>query len=742
MEELAQSAREVLNTMENDGRGEIYIINFVKFRRAIRTELPEGDKPQVQVMEKVQQALNRLDQRMDSIEKATTAIKANSNDTVHTNKQSKWDKGPAPAPPSLPTSNGSSSIGVSPAELREDREIIVKIRDSDTRETLRRRTPREIVEQAERTREQAARGKPVPPWWWLPLLSGEGSPLWGSAHVRKPTWGVVARGIDTKTMLLTQESMAGMAKELVRQNSHSWGDTQVEILHLGWLVKPGKRREGSIIIEFTDPVVANQAITQGTLWQHQVHQTTRFCREGRSKLCLKCQKPGHVHSQCLNEYQCGHCAKQHPTWECAKQGTSKETTKGSTTTSQSQQGLDTPIHAPQQTAQRTTIYRAAPTSNRTVIASHPTENAPHPTENASHPTKEIRRMYTKVGVEKPQREKEPSHVMRTRSRTSEDDDLPIIPEELAETASAVSQSARSLRSQNQETMQFMTDPEKQLQTSYKKRRMTAPADDMAEDYVMDEQPERLGDTNWYDTKLLKSTKMRKRSSMMRRSTVMIQEQTPTTPPHLNELLPNNSIQCTQRPSSHGLISVRQSSPESGCDCGSGTLDQLSINNNPLPKQGHPPTSLPKELEGERARVCLFVSKRIDPGSWSCKTVSKGYQLLKLRRNHLDDWITDMAKNEQASVLDLTFVSNTLAERVVECQVGTDHGSDHYPVVTTIDIGTPPYEPPKRRNWKATDDKKLIEFIERQLTNTTTNTNNTTTPIPPTPKPHNSRRCGG
>ncbi|KAG0161610.1 hypothetical protein PDIDSM_9145 [Penicillium digitatum] len=101
------------------------------------------------------------------------------------------------------------------------------------------------------------------------------------------------------------------------------------------------------------------------------------------------------------------------------------------------------------------------------------------------------------------------------------------------------------------------------------------------------------------------------------------------------------------------------------------------------------------------------------------------------------------RNEQASVLDLTFVSNTLAERVVECQVGTDHGSDHYPVVTTIDIGTPPYEPPKRRNWKATDDKKLIEFIERQLTNTTTNTNNTTHQYHhQPPKPHNSRRCGG
>ncbi|KAG0156815.1 hypothetical protein PDIDSM_3996 [Penicillium digitatum] len=448
MEELAQSAREVLNTMENDGRGEIYIINFVKSVE--------------------QYALNSL----KGTNRSYDGDQSNSNDTVHTNKQ--FERlgsllGTAPEmgtrdrlrpPPSLPTSNGSSSIGVSPAELREDREIIVKIRDSDTRETLRRRTPREIVEQAERTREQAARRKASAPLGWLPLLAAKEADM-----------GVVARGIDTKTMLLTQESMAGMAKELVRQNSHSWGDTQVEILHLGWLVKPGKRREGSIIIEFTDPVVANQAITQGTLWQHQVHQTTRFCREGRSKLCLKCQKPGHPSIP-----------------SCATPLPAKETTKGSTTTSQSQQGLDTPIHAPQQTAQRTTIYRAAPTSNRTVIASHPTENAPHPTENASHPTKEIRRMYTKVGVEKPQRRKEPSHVMRTRSRTSEDDDLPIIPEELAETASAVSQSARSLRSQNQETMQFMTDPEKQLQTSYKKRRMTAPADDMAEDYVMDEQP--------------------------------------------------------------------------------------------------------------------------------------------------------------------------------------------------------------------------------------------------------------
>ncbi|KAG0160618.1 hypothetical protein PDIDSM_8148 [Penicillium digitatum] len=730
MEELAQSAREVLNTMENE--------------------------------------------------------KSNSNDTVHTNKQ--FERlgsllGTAPEmgtrdrlrpPPSLPTSNGSSSIGVSPAELREDREIIVKIRDSDTRETLRRRTPREIVEQAERTREQAARRK-------------ASAPLGGGCHF------LAAKVLPSGDVKMTANSASGA--ELLRKhadgcsaryryeddavdtgvdggdgegagtpNSHSWGDTQVEILHLGWLVKPGKRREGSIIIEFTDPVVANQAITQGTLWQHQVHQTTRFCREGLSK-----------------RYQCGHCAKQHPTWECAKQGDVEVKCANCGGGHRPTSDACEYHYLPVPTGTRYPNPRAAANctahddiSGSTYIESDgdriasDRERTSSDRERIASDKRNSEDVY-KGWVEKPQRRKEPSHVMRTRSRTSEDDDLPIIPEELAETASAVSQSARSLRSQNQETMQFMTDPEKQLQTSYKKRRMTAPADDMAEDYVMDEQPERLGDTNWYDTKLLKSTKMRKRSSMML----------------MASFLSDKAVQKAD------VIAVQEP-----------WINSQSTTTH-YPNKATHQLVFPKELEGERARVCLFVSKRIDPGSWSCKTVSKGYQLLKLRRNHLDGWtdlfmhniynnddgetveklnrelaqrpyaehiligdmnlhhptwsgigskakataaaerLLDIAgihnlslttetgsptwrRNEQASVLDLTFVSNTLAERVVECQVGTDHGSDHYPVVTTIDIGTPPYEPPKRRNWKATDDKKLIEFIERQLTNTTTNTNNTTT----------------
>jgi hypothetical protein len=582
MNELAHGAREVLNAMENDGIGEIYIINFIKSVEQYALNAPKGDKSQV--IEKVQQALDRLDQRMETIEKATapSTQTSNSNDpAAFWARLQKWGQGTGSGPPpSLPrsSSNGSSSVGVSLAELREDREIIVKIRDSDTRESLRRRTPREIVEQAERTREQAARKKASAPLGGgchflaakvlpsgdikMTANSASGAEIlrkhadgWlksfgPAAHVRRPTWGVVARGVDTKTMALSPETMEVMAKELIRQNSHSWGDSyedrEVEILHLGWLIKPGKRREGSIVIEFTDPVVANQAIAQGTLWHHQVHQTTRFCREGRSKLCLKCQKPGHVHSQCLNEHQCGHCAKGHPTWECPSKHSDtvveikcancgaghrptsdackvrtaakeeaklalansplyhriplhfrkkeREAAKSSTTTSQSQEkGLDTSIHAPQQRAVRrtTAVHRETTTSHpvedtaqQAMIVSQPVIAKTKPSNRIPMPaSSEIRRMYANVGIEKPARktrQKEPGPAMRTRSRTSEDDDLPTMPEELAESAIVASQSARSLRSQNQAPMQFMTDPERQLQL-HKKRRITAPADVMEED---------------------------------------------------------------------------------------------------------------------------------------------------------------------------------------------------------------------------------------------------------------------
>ncbi|RWQ91216.1 hypothetical protein C8Q69DRAFT_194482 [Paecilomyces variotii] len=103
--------------------------------------------------------------------------------------------------------------------------------------------------------------------------------------VQEPLWGVVAYNVPVKSMKLTPETMTNVAAELLAQNN--WGEA-ARIQYVGWLKRPGARAEGSVLIEFTSPIVANHAIVTGVVYGKQIHHAVRFCWEGRTKLCRKC----------------------------------------------------------------------------------------------------------------------------------------------------------------------------------------------------------------------------------------------------------------------------------------------------------------------------------------------------------------------------------------------------------------------------------------------------------------------
>ncbi|OXV05450.1 hypothetical protein Egran_06782, partial [Elaphomyces granulatus] len=69
-----------------------------------------------------------------------------------------------------------------------------------------------------------------------------------------------------------------------------------------------------------------------------------------------------------------------------------------------------------------------------------------------------------------------------------------------------------------------------------------------------------------------------------------------------------------------------------------------------------------------------------------------------------------SRGEQRTTVDLTFVSQTLSERLIVNEVAEDvsDDSDHHPIRTVIDTTTVAGEPPKRRNFKLMDTKKLVE----------------------------------
>ncbi|OQD64940.1 hypothetical protein PENANT_c416G08912, partial [Penicillium antarcticum] len=226
-----------------------------------------------------------------------------------------WQRDLAKAAAPNTRSNGTSSPGVPEIELREDREVIVKV--GPNREQIRGLSPKDLVERAERQKTISARQSSG-------VLAGQASfvaarklpsgdvamiansaagaevlrkyPTWLRAFgpgsvIQEPSWGVVAYHIPVRSMKITPETMTDLAAELLRQNN--WGEDS-GIQYLGWLTRPGERAEGSILIEFTSPVVANRAIITG----------------------VEMPKTGHIQSHCSNVFKCGHCAGGHPTWEC------------------------------------------------------------------------------------------------------------------------------------------------------------------------------------------------------------------------------------------------------------------------------------------------------------------------------------------------------------------------------------------------------------------------------------------
>jgi hypothetical protein len=216
--------------------------------------------------------------------------------------------------------------GVPPENLARDSEITVKIHEDGIRDQLGRLKPSAIIAKAERARETAAQKASVAAFAGTAFLavkqlpSGDlcfrarsasgtevlrrhadaGVQAFGkTAYVRMLTWGVVTHEIPVASICkdgadITSTVGHEVAAQLVAANQHTWGkDTR--ILHLGWLVKPRKgKREASLVLEFDNPNDANQAIDQGTIWNHQAHANTVYVKEARSKLCNKCQKPGHV----------------------------------------------------------------------------------------------------------------------------------------------------------------------------------------------------------------------------------------------------------------------------------------------------------------------------------------------------------------------------------------------------------------------------------------------------------------
>ena len=231
------------------------------------------------------------------------------------------DAGAAPPAHYLSSHESSSSAGVSPPELRNDKEVTVRLNDPKVVDHWRRETTVSMTKRVESYRVKEARNVKSAPLASVrfvaakQLASGDlrfhlrtareveivrTHPEWvkfisKKAELLMPTWGIVVHDMNVRSLGVNSPRQAELREkqdviidQLLSNNRHLWGDS-AQISRISWLLSP-KGKTGALVIEFVSPETANIAIEQGVLWDCESKSAVKYDRAIRVRQCRQYQK--------------------------------------------------------------------------------------------------------------------------------------------------------------------------------------------------------------------------------------------------------------------------------------------------------------------------------------------------------------------------------------------------------------------------------------------------------------------
>jgi hypothetical protein len=233
-------------------------------------------------------------------------------------------------------SKTQSTHVVKAVSLQAQREIIVSIRNPLTISKLRAMNPRNLKSHIERALEQSQnkhiahvkimssnqlksrdlslRAATTSETQALRQFAEDWvSRVCNGAYVRNSTYGILAHGIRTSTMEMDKFEEN---RDNILQDNRPF-IPRAEIKYVGWPTRDATSNSASsVIIEFTKPEDANRLIDEGLVWQGELFQCEWYERQCRLKQCFKCQRYGHIGTQCKAITTCGYCAQEHGSRDC------------------------------------------------------------------------------------------------------------------------------------------------------------------------------------------------------------------------------------------------------------------------------------------------------------------------------------------------------------------------------------------------------------------------------------------
>jgi hypothetical protein len=136
-------------------------------------------------------------------------------------------------------------------------------------------------------------------------------------------YGALAHGIRTGTMEM--DRFEEIRDDILDSQPFI---PRAEIKYVGRLTRNAAiKLATSVVIEFTKPEDANKNIHEGLVWQDELFQCERHKRQCCLKQCFKCQRYGHIGTQCKEITACGYRAQEHSSRGCSSKAEQSATRK-------------------------------------------------------------------------------------------------------------------------------------------------------------------------------------------------------------------------------------------------------------------------------------------------------------------------------------------------------------------------------------------------------------------------------
>jgi hypothetical protein len=158
-------------------------------------------------------------------------------------------------------------------------------------------------------------------------LAGEwGKEVAEGAEVQIPIYTVAVHGIHYNSININK--MEEAKQGIILANTRTVPCAMQNIKRISWISRAHEvKARSSIIIELTDPRIANAFIERGVVYQDQLHECELYSPESKVRQCFKCQEYGHIGTRCYKPQKCGWCSLPHPTQDCMTKDTRDNNSK-------------------------------------------------------------------------------------------------------------------------------------------------------------------------------------------------------------------------------------------------------------------------------------------------------------------------------------------------------------------------------------------------------------------------------